>query len=365
MMRNLFSGRDTAASAWRAVRQAALAVLLLLSVAGSLPGEQFAGPVTSAGVRLAPWSSPARFTDSAFIAADGASLPLRKWLPRGEVRAVILALHGFNDYSNAFAMPGPLWAEQGIATYAYDQRGFGGAPMRSDWAGSARLAGDAVTAIRLLRGMYPGRPIYLLGESMGGAISILAATGTDGVPPAGADGLILSAPAVWGRATMEFWPKLALFAAVRFVPDMLLTGQGLGIKPSDNLPMLKALAKDPMVIKGARVSTIYGLVDLMDMALEAAPRLDMPFLLLYGARDEVVPREALAEFVAGLPSDPAHRRRLAYYRNGYHLLLRDLEGSTVAGDVANWVFDPRAPLPSHADRRETARPWPPAREGGS
>src|SRR5262249_47536372 len=48
----------------------------------------------------------------------------------GEVRAVILALHGFNDYSHAFAMPGPLWAEQGIATYAYDQRGFGGTPMR-------------------------------------------------------------------------------------------------------------------------------------------------------------------------------------------------------------------------------------------
>src|SRR5437879_2352902 len=130
------------------------------------------------------------------------------------------------------------------------------------------------------------------GGGMGGAVAILAATGADGVPPAEADGVILSAPAVWGRATMDLWPRLALFAAVRFVPELTLTGRGLGIRPSDNLPMLKALVKDPMVIKGSQVATIYGLVDLMDLALEAAPRLATPVLLMYGARDEIVPREA-------------------------------------------------------------------------
>src|SRR5437764_8322529 len=112
------------------------------------------------------------------------------------------------------------------------------------------------------------------------------------------------------------------------------TGRGIRIKASYNLPMLKALIKDPMVIKGARVATIYGLVDLMDTALDAAPRLQVPFLLLYGAHDEIVPREALAKFVAALPPDPAHRRRLAYYRNGYHLLLRDLARAAVAVHVA-------------------------------
>ena len=59
---------------------------------------------------------------------------------------MILALHGFNDYSNAFDAPAKLWAKQGIATYAYDQRGFGGAPGRGLWPGSEALATDAVTA---------------------------------------------------------------------------------------------------------------------------------------------------------------------------------------------------------------------------
>src|SRR5207245_7703059 len=75
------------------------------------------------------------FTETGFVAADGAVLPLRKWLPPrdrggGEARAVILALHGFNDYSNAFDGPGEIWSKEGIATYAYDQRRFGGAPER-------------------------------------------------------------------------------------------------------------------------------------------------------------------------------------------------------------------------------------------
>jgi acylglycerol lipase len=352
---------------WRA----AIAALLLAAAtacAGGAPPEQVAS-VHIAATAATP--NPARgpaITNNALIGTDGARLPLRRWLPRGAVKAVILALHGFNDYSNAFAMPAALWAKSGIATYAYDQRGFGGAPLRGRWAGSAALAADAVTAMRLLRAMYPGRPIYLLGESMGGAVTILAATGADGVPAAEADGVILSAPAVWGRATMDVWPRLALFAAVRFLPELTLTGRGLAIKPSDNLPMLKALMKDPMVIKGSRVATIYGLVDLMDLALEAAPRLDMPVLLMYGARDEVVPRAALAEFVRGLPPDAGNvmgGRRLAYYQHGYHLLLRDLEGATVTDDVANWVLDRRAPLPSRADRRDTAGVWPPEKEGGS
>src|SRR5947207_5921885 len=293
-----FSRRKAAAVQSRGLR-AAIAAILLAAAAGCTGGGS-SEQIASAGVAAAePVPNPARgpaITDKVLIAADGASLPLRRWLPRGEVKAVVLALHGFNDYSNAFAMPAALWAQRGIATYAYDQRGFGGAPLRQRWAGSAWLAGDAVTAIRLLRAIYPGRPIYLLGESMGGAVAILAATGTEGIPPAEADGVILSAPAVWGRATMEFWPKLALFAGARFIPELTLTGRGLGIKPSDNLPMLRALVKDPMVTKGSRVATIYGLVDLMDLALAAAPKLDRPLLLLYGAHDEIVPREALAKF---------------------------------------------------------------------
>jgi hypothetical protein len=71
----------------------------------------------------------------------------------------------------------------------------------------------------------------------------------------------------------------------------------------------------------------------------------------------------IAKFVARLPPDSGQRRRLAYYARGWHLLLRDLEGAAVANDVASWILDRVAPLPSHADRSGAARPWPPSPGG--
>jgi alpha-beta hydrolase superfamily lysophospholipase len=296
-----------------------------------------------------------RFTGSSFVAADGQVLPLRKWLPAkagggGAVKAVILALHGFNDYSNAFEGSGEAWAKRGIATYAYDQRGFGAAPERGFWPGQTVLAADAVTASQILRRLYPGVPLYLLGDSMGGAVAVVAMTGESGIPVPDVDGIILIAPAVWGRSTMDLLPRLALWAGVRVAPGLTVTGRGLEIKPSDNIPMLRALSRDPLVIKETRVDTIYGLVDLMDAALDSAPLLEAPLLVMYGAKDEIVPKTAIRHFVGDLPPECRHHAKLAWYKDGYHMLLRDLEGPVVASDVASWVLAPTAPLSSGADR---------------
>jgi acylglycerol lipase len=164
------------------------------------------------------------------------------------------------------------------------------------------------------------------------------------------DGVILTAPAVWGRPTMGLLPRLALWAGARLMPGLTLSGRGLEIKPSDNIAMLRALAHDPLVIHETRIDTIYGLVDLMDAALASAPRLQAPLFVMYGAKDEIVPTEPIRRFVAALPSEPRRRQRLAWYDNGYHMLLRDLAGAIVITDVASWVLAPGAPLPSGADR---------------
>ena len=42
-----------------------------------------------------------------FHTADGLVLPVKSWRPQKDPpRAVLIALHGFNDYSNFFAEPG-------------------------------------------------------------------------------------------------------------------------------------------------------------------------------------------------------------------------------------------------------------------
>ena len=71
-------------------------------------------------------TTPAIESDT-FVTRDGLHLPLRRW-DAAHPKAIIVALHGMSDYSEAFDMPAPIWAAAGVTTFAYDQRGFGAAP---------------------------------------------------------------------------------------------------------------------------------------------------------------------------------------------------------------------------------------------
>ncbi|HEY0266796.1 MAG TPA: alpha/beta hydrolase, partial [Rhizomicrobium sp.] len=83
----------------------------------------------------------------AIVARDGTRLPLRRWDAQGPSLAVIVALHGMSDYSNAFAMPGAVWAKAGITTLAYDQRGFGNGDNPGLWAGADAMRADLGDAV--------------------------------------------------------------------------------------------------------------------------------------------------------------------------------------------------------------------------
>jgi len=292
-----------------------------------------------------------RLNGEAFLTDDGLELPYRVWRPEGAPKAIVLALHGFNDYSNAFEGPGAFFADRKIVTYAYDQRGFGESPNRGLWAGTDRLTADATAFARALRRAHPGLPLYLLGESMGGAVVIATVTGQD--PPA-ADGVVLSAPAVWARATMPWYQRTALWLSAHTLPWAHVTGRGLDIQASDNIEMLRGLGRDPLFIKETRVDAVYGLVDLMDLALVSAPELRSEALLLYGQKDEVVPLDPTFRLWQGLPEANGVQQRPALYQNGWHMLLRDLQAEVVLADIVAWIGDRHTPLPSGADRHAAA-----------
>ncbi len=293
-------------------------------------------------------NQPPRLTGSHAVMRDGARLPLTLWLPDTPPRAAVVALHGFNDHSGAFEDLGPGLARAGVAVYAYDQRGFGGAPGRGIWAGAPAMGRDLATVVRLVREAHPGIPVHALGESMGGAV-IMAALAGEARPAI--DGAVLSAPAVWGRVTMPRWQRTLLDSATAAFPSIRLVPQGIRITPSDNIKMLRALGRDPRFIRETRIDALSGLVDLMDRALEAARTLRLPVLVLYGERDEIVPKRPTCLMLSRLPAPAAGRRwRAALYPEGYHMLFRDLAGDLVSRDIAGWLVDPAAPLPSGHER---------------
>lgn len=327
--------------------RALLPVLLLFPwLAACLPYEAPPGPE-----RTEPQLIERPLGTTYFLTADGYHLVMRRWLPEGQPRAVILALHGFNDYSRFIEEAAEAWAADGIATYAYDQRGFGAAPNRGYWAGTTAYSADCAAAVGVLAARYPGVPVYLLGESMGGAVALVTLVRHPDLPVAGT---ILAAPAVWARETMPGYQRMGLLLASYSVPWFPLTARGIGIQASDNIAALRALSQDPMVIKETRVDAVHGLVDLMDEALAEAPQLQTRALLLYGQRDQVVPKDPMLRLWSSLPGETQGQQRPALYQNGWHLLFRDLDAAVVISDVAAWIKDPQAPLPSGADRQAAA-----------
>ncbi|HYE34665.1 lysophospholipase [Methylocaldum sp.] len=291
-----------------------------------------------------------RLIGNYFITGDHARLPTRSWVPEHRpVKAVIVALHGFNDYSAFFEEPGNYLTHYGIGSYAYDQRGFGGAPKRGSWAGIPIYLHDLSEFVRLIQDRHPGIPIYLLGESMGAAEIMVALTHRHAPP---ADGIILSAPAVWGWKTVPWYQRAALWTAAHTVPWLRLTGESLHLVPSDNTEMLRALYHDPLVLKETRIGTVYGVADLMSRASEQVDKMDRLTLVLYGERDEIIPKASVYRMLKRAPRNG--RWRIAFYEKGYHLLLRDLEAPRLWQDIAAWIENPAQDLPSGADRRAFA-----------
>ena len=303
---------------WRLVA----AAIAVAAMAGCAPRVQTLGPLDFEPV----------LTDDYLQTRDGKRLPVRAWRPDGAPSAVIIALHGFNDYSNAFQLSAAWWRERGVMTYAFDQRGFGDTEQRGIWTAEEAMISDLRSMIRAVRERQPDIPLYLLGHSMGGAV-IMATLAANAETRGAVDGTILVAPAVWGWSTLNPFYKVGLWLSAHIVPWRNVSGRGLEITPSDNIEMLRALGRDPLVIKDTRIDAVYGLVNLMDRAYLDAPKLDVPVLLLYGAKDEIIP---------GKPVDAVRRQlngrsRSIVYENGYHMLLRDLQSETVWRDVLDWI----------------------------
>ena len=300
------------------------AALLLLSACG--PRYIEPGPSSQAAI----------LEHNNFIMNDGIRLPLRQWGPKLFPRFVVLALHGFNDYSNAFEKPAAYWAKFGVTTYAYDQRGFGGAPFAGHWHGAPSLTADFIRIAHIIRLKHPDVPLFLLGESMGGAV-IIAASAQHSLPSH--DGIILIAPAIWGRAAMPAWQEGALWILTRFAPGLRVSGGGFGRKPSDNLSMLRQLSTDKKIIKRTRIDAVNGLVDLMDMALSGAKKLKGPALILYGKQEDIIPGKARLLLKMRLLNRSSNIF-IKEYESGYHMLLRDLNAEVVWNDIFDWMKNP-------------------------
>jgi alpha-beta hydrolase superfamily lysophospholipase len=190
------------------------------------------------------------------------------------------------------------------------------------------------------RKRHPGAIVGVVGESMGAAQAMVASA----QQPL-ADRVVLVSPAVWGWAAQPVVYTLPLWLAAHTWPNKVVTPpRGLKIIPSDNTPMLIAIGRDKNMLFGTRFDAIFGLVGLMDDAAAAAAKQRENTLFLYGAHDQIIPKDAAMTAARRLPKDV----RTVLYPQAYHMMLRDLEAQIVWNDILAFLKDADSPLPSGA-----------------
>ena len=280
---------------------------------------------------------------AAFTAEDGARFRVRSWLPAEAPWALVIGVHGINDRSLAFEAPAAVWRAEGVAVYAFDQRGFAQSPGRGYWPGTDNLVQDLTLFARLLRARFPETPIFLLGESMGGGVALVTAAGA---ARAVVDGAVLVAPAAVAWETLPLYWRGPLWVLAHTVPWFPTSGRGLELQPTDNIEVWREMSADPDIIRETRIDALYGLARLTDAAARAAGEVRLPLLVLYGRQDVFVRNWMFADLEARLPKEGVE---LEIYEEGYHWLLRDLGAEQVYDRILDWMAS-RAGRPPMAAR---------------
>ena len=313
-------------------RSLSIAFISLLTAYSLSSSKAFASDKTTP-IQLLP-SSPTHFKTR-----DGSTLEARVW-NYSKPQNIVLGVHGFNDYSKSFErLAQHLVSETQATVYAYDQRGFGANPQPGVWPGSEELINNLRHIAAQLRERYPGLPLTVIGESMGGAVVLIAASETPGLA---VDQIILKAPAVWGAQSMPLYQRVSLYTMNLIAPEMSFTGRGLsslGIRPTDDPEISRDLSRDPLVIKATRVSSLAGVTELMGRAQTQTNLPSQRTLVLYGLRDRIIPPQPVCDWLTNLNSAAPTTLKADFivYKEGWHMLTRQLSARETVEDIAHWI----------------------------
>jgi alpha-beta hydrolase superfamily lysophospholipase len=105
---------------------------------------------------------------------DGTGVHVHRWLPDGEVRAVVQISHGMAEHGARYTHVADALNERGYAVYADDHRGHGKTAATDDDLGFfaeergwARVLDDLYRLNRRAVDEHPDVPVFLFGHSMG------------------------------------------------------------------------------------------------------------------------------------------------------------------------------------------------------
>ena len=267
----------------------------------------------------------------ALHAADGVSLSGRCWMPPTP-DAVVAVVHGVAEHSGRYAFLAERANQRGLGVVSVDLRGHGRSPGERSYVerfDDYLLDVDAL--LEKTQELAAGRPVFLMGHSMGGAIA-LRWLAQRGQPVAG---LILSSAALKiGGDVPRLLVALASFLS-RWLPHL----RGTRIDPaviSRDAAAVAAYVNDPLVsLQALPARTGAELLQAMAANRAAAPGLKWPVYLFHGEADRLTD-PAGSRVIFDLWGGPDRTLRL--WPGSRHETFNDLDREAVVAELLDWVL---------------------------
>ncbi len=269
---------------------------------------------------------------STFAGRGDVPLFAQAWRPAaGDVRGVLVIMHGLRDHGDHYAVFAATLCARGYAVYAFDLRGHGrSAGRRVSVDSFDDYVADLDAYLERVRAAEPGKPLFVYGHSMGGAIVARWAELQElGAQPAG---IVLSAPAL----RIDLPP----IAAAGILLAATLTPNAGGLAPdndgfSSDPAVTADMDRDPLIYQPAGpVGTARQLVDGIELFWAHVDRLRAPLLLLHGTADKLTAPAGSREIYTRARS---RDKTLRLYPGLYHDLVHEPKRDQVIADVLVWL----------------------------
>ena len=264
---------------------------------------------------------------------SGGEAPCLSWLnPLGKPKAVILCVHGLGLHSGSYEQFGKAMATRGYAVYAVDVRGFGSwmAAKGREKCDFKHCTDDIVSTLNVLRMANPGVPVFLLGESMGGAIAMDVAA----EQPELINGLISAVPAADRFQSKRTDLKVFLH---------LLTGnrkvnveKSVVDKATADPTLREEWTGDPLGRTELSARELVQFQGFMNDNHDRAKKIDrLPVLIVQGGKDKLVKAEGTKELFEELTTPD---KNLAMVNGAEHLVYEEGQFSNEVLDLTdNWI----------------------------
>jgi alpha-beta hydrolase superfamily lysophospholipase len=245
---------------------------------------------------------------------------------------VFLLVHGLGAHSARWNFLAGHLAERGFASYAVELRGFGRAPERPrGHIDSFRVWDRDILELRDIIGKdFPGRKVFLLGESMGGLLAFnLACRNADKFA-----GQVLIAPAF--KNGMKFPPSVYLktVTCLAFYPTMMIDLPFTSEMVTRDLQYLQVMNANPDELRVASLKCLFNFMPEQAGSGKLAKKLAVPTLFLIPGIDLLVDERAGRKMFQKLPLVD---KTLVDYPDMLHALSIDLGREKVFNDILDWA----------------------------